>query len=111
MLLGSLVGISLVGLIIVIVALFCLRRSSTITLPPEWLESDGDIEVVGRPTKPDVGDRHFGPSNTWPKCTKESPWDGRTLPVMHVDGDFLEDFNDLLRCPNCGYQWSIGPDV
>lgn len=44
------------------------------------------------------------------RCTKEAPWDKRTLPVLHVDADFFED-SDLLVCPNCGHSWSIGPDV
>lgn len=43
-------------------------------------------------------------------CTKERPWNGRTLPVMHVDADLVDD-NRIFGCPNCGYHWDIGPDV
>ncbi len=44
------------------------------------------------------------------KCTKERPWSGKTLPVMHVDADLVDD-NRIFGCPNCGYHWDIGPDV
>ena len=44
------------------------------------------------------------------QCTKENPWDKKTLPVLHVDGDFVGD-TDWLHCPNCGHSWSMGPDV
>lgn len=44
-------------------------------------------------------------------CTKDSPWDKKTIPVHHVDGDFLGDSDRLLHCPNCGHNWDIGPDV
>jgi hypothetical protein len=44
------------------------------------------------------------------KCTKEQPWDGKTLPVLHVEADFIDDSNTLL-CPVCKYCWSLGPDV
>ena len=44
-------------------------------------------------------------------CTKERPWSGKTLPVLHVDADFLDDSDRFLSCPNCGYNWDIGPDV
>lgn len=43
-------------------------------------------------------------------CTKEQPWDRKTLPIIHVDGDFVGD-TDALKCPNCGHIWSLGPDV
>jgi len=43
-------------------------------------------------------------------CTKEHHWDKKTLPVIHVDADFVDDTN-LLNCPNCGHTWSLGPDV
>jgi hypothetical protein len=43
-------------------------------------------------------------------CTKDRPWDGKTLPVMHVDADFMDD-TGTFKCPNCGYIWSLGPDV
>lgn len=43
-------------------------------------------------------------------CTKDSPWDKKTLPVIHVDADFVDDSN-FLKCPNCGHSWSLGPDV
>ena len=44
-------------------------------------------------------------------CTKEHPWDKKTLPVMHVNADYVDDETELLGCPNCGYTWSLGPDV
>jgi transcription elongation factor Elf1 len=45
-------------------------------------------------------------------CTKDSPWDKKTIPVHHVDGDFTDDdFGRFLSCPNCGHNWDIGPDV
>jgi hypothetical protein len=43
-------------------------------------------------------------------CTKENPWDNRSLPVLHIDGDFVDDTN-ILVCPNCGHSWSLGPDI
>ena len=43
-------------------------------------------------------------------CTKEHPWDKKTLPVTHSEADFVDD-TDMLACPNCGYNWSLGPDV
>lgn len=43
-------------------------------------------------------------------CTKETPWDKVTLPVIHEDAKFVGD-TELLLCPNCEYCWSIGPDV
>jgi uncharacterized protein YbaR (Trm112 family) len=46
------------------------------------------------------------------RCTKETPWDKKTLPVLHVDAKFSEDSDsDILVCPNCGHAWSLGPDV
>jgi hypothetical protein len=46
------------------------------------------------------------------RCTKEAPWDKKTTPVLHVDAKFSEDSDsDILVCPNCGYSWSLGPDV
>jgi hypothetical protein len=91
--------IGIIFLLLAAVGLYLrLSKRHILRLPPEWLEGDGDIEVIGR-------------NKTQTKCTKDLPWDGKTLPVLHVDADFLEDFNDLLRCPNCGHQWSIGPDV
>lgn len=51
----------------------------------------------------------------WPpetRCTKETPWDKKTLPVLHVDAKFSDDSDsDIFVCPNCGYSWSLGPDV
>jgi hypothetical protein len=44
------------------------------------------------------------------RCTKEKPWDKKTLPVLHVDGDFLDDL-EILHCPNCDHYWSLGPDL
>lgn len=44
-------------------------------------------------------------------CTKESPWDKKEARVHHVDGDFFDDSDRLLHCPNCGHSWDIGPDV
>lgn len=43
-------------------------------------------------------------------CTKERPWSGKTVPVMHMDADLVDD-NRIYSCPNCGYIWDIGPDV
>ena len=43
-------------------------------------------------------------------CTKEHPWDNKTLPVVHDDAKFVDD-TQLLLCPICGYCWSLGPDV
>lgn len=44
-------------------------------------------------------------------CTKDRPWDKKTLPVHHVDADYINDETETLRCPNCGHLWSLGPDV
>lgn len=46
------------------------------------------------------------------RCTKETPWDKKTKPVLHVDGDFVDMpfMDNILHCPNCGHTWSIGPD-
>jgi hypothetical protein len=43
-------------------------------------------------------------------CTKDHPWDRKTLPIIHMDADFIDDEN-LLKCPNCGHCWSLGPDI
>jgi hypothetical protein len=43
-------------------------------------------------------------------CTKETPWDKKTEPVLHVEGNFDDD-TEILRCPVCGHNWSLGPDV
>jgi hypothetical protein len=85
--------------------LFQRSWKSVITIPPEWKEGDGEIDVIGHPSHVD-----YGPSEHWPECTKAHPWDHKTLPIMHVDGDFIDDSN-MLHCPNCGHTWSIGPDI
>lgn len=44
------------------------------------------------------------------KCTRERPWDKKTLPVEHTDAQFVGD-TQMLECPHCGHCWSLGPDV
>jgi DNA-directed RNA polymerase subunit M/transcription elongation factor TFIIS len=45
-------------------------------------------------------------------CTKDHPWDKKTLPVIHVDAKFTDDdMGRFLHCPNCGHLWDIGPDL
>ena len=42
------------------------------------------------------------------QCTKETPWDGETKPVTHVDGYEVDDIDDVVAimfCPNCGSRW------
>lgn len=47
------------------------------------------------------------------RCTKELPWDRKTVPVLHVDAraDDEDPEGSLMKCPNCGFAWSIGRDV
>lgn len=40
------------------------------------------------------------------RCTKAHPWDKATVPVLHVDAQFVDD-TGLMECPNCGHIWSV----
>jgi hypothetical protein len=44
-------------------------------------------------------------------CTKGHPWDKKTLPVIHMDADYINDETETLSCPNCRHIWSLGPDI
>lgn len=46
----------------------------------------------------------------WPECAPEKPWDKKTMPILHVEGDFVGD-TEMLQCPVCGHTWSLGPDI
>lgn len=40
----------------------------------------------------------------WVECTKEKPWDGKAVPIIHVDADFISD-SLMVHCPNCKHTW------
>jgi len=45
-------------------------------------------------------------------CTKETPWDGKTIPVLHKEGDFGDwPLENWIICPVCNGQFYLGPDV
>ncbi len=53
------------------------------------------------------------PTRDRARCTKEFPWDGKTMPVLHVDAraDEEDPEGSFMKCPNCNLTWSIGRDV
>jgi hypothetical protein len=41
------------------------------------------------------------------RCTKATPWDGKTLPVLHEDAEFFGE-TSILVCPHCDLSWDVG---